>query len=150
MSAEYHVPRFLWENFESVLLAQSKRYIGELAKILRVPEKELIKKVLPTDDSIRVIIQDSEERQCCAYIQYDALTVFCKKPVAYQSEFCTYHRTKRMTVVEGMNPIVIQRIKDHPGREPLWVQGASIIQSNGNRVGTIDVENQTMTLFVIE
>jgi hypothetical protein len=55
-----------------------------------------------------------------------------------------------MTVVEGMNPIVIQRIKDHPGREPLWVQGASIIQSNGNRVGTIDVENQTMTLFVIE
>ena len=56
MSVEYKVPRFLWENFESVLLAQSKRYITELAKRLAVPEKELIKKVLPSSDSLKVII----------------------------------------------------------------------------------------------
>ena len=66
MALEYKVPRILWENFESVLLAQSKRYIAELAKRLHVSEKELIKKVLPTTDSLKVIIQDShnESNQC--------------------------------------------------------------------------------------
>jgi hypothetical protein len=42
MSIEYKVPRLLWENFESVLLAQSKRYISELAK--RVSVTDWIKK----------------------------------------------------------------------------------------------------------
>ena len=32
----YKVPRILWENMEAVLLAQSKKYIEELAKILQV------------------------------------------------------------------------------------------------------------------
>lgn len=44
MSLEYKVPRLLWENFEAVLLAQSKRYIGELARRLNVSEKELQKR----------------------------------------------------------------------------------------------------------
>ena len=66
MSIEYKVPRLLWENLESVLLAQSKRYIGELAKRLGVSEKELTKRVLPTSDSLKVIIQDThaECNQC--------------------------------------------------------------------------------------
>ncbi len=71
MSIEYKVPRLLWENFESVLLAQSKRYIGELAKRLNVPERELQKRVLPTSDSLKVIIQDTqaESNQCKAYFK---------------------------------------------------------------------------------
>ena len=70
MSIEYKIPRILWENLESVLLAQSKRYIGELAKRLKVSEKELIKRVLPTSDYLKVIIQDTQtESQCKAYIQ---------------------------------------------------------------------------------
>lgn len=147
---EYHVPRFLWENFESVLLAQSKRYVSELAKILRVPEKELLKRVLPTNDSMKVIIQDSQEHQCSAYVQYGQLTVHCKKPVAYQSDFCPFHRRKRMTVIEGTHPTPIQRIKDHPGREPMWAHGTTLIHSNGNHIGTIDVEQQRLTIFIIE
>lgn len=43
-SLEYKVPRLLWENLESVLLAQSRKYICELAKRLNVSEKELLKK----------------------------------------------------------------------------------------------------------
>ena len=57
---EYKVPRLLWENLESVLLAQSKRYNGELAKRLGVSEKELQKKVLPTSDTLKVTIQDNQ------------------------------------------------------------------------------------------
>jgi len=133
--AEYKVPRILWENLESVLLAQSKRYIGELAKKLGVSEKELIKKVLP-NDSIKVIIQDTQEsNQCKAYIQNDKLTVFCRKPTAYGCEYCSLHRDKRMIVIEGTNPVHLQRIKDINTLEPLWLCKNTVYNSNGNIVG---------------
>ena len=73
MATEYKVHRVLWESLESVLLAQSKKYIGELARRLQLPEKELIRRVLPSSDSLKVYIQDSNDttNQCKAYIQDD-------------------------------------------------------------------------------
>lgn len=151
MSIEYKVPRLLWENFESVLLAQSKRYIGELAKRLGVPEKELIKRVLPTSDSLKVIIQDtqSESNQCKAYIQQDKLTVYCRKATAYGCEYCPFHRNKRMTVVEGTNPIQLQKVKDTNSLEPLWVNNNILYNASGDIVGKINKENGTVKVFVM-
>jgi hypothetical protein len=151
MSIEYKVPRLLWENFESVLLAQSKRYIGELAKRLGVPEKELIKRVLPTSDSLKVIIQDtqSESNQCKAYIQQDKLTVYCRKATAYGCEYCPFHRNKRMTVVEGTNPIQLQKVKDTNSLEPLWVNNNVLYNASGDIVGKINKENGTVKVFVM-
>lgn len=151
MSIEYKVPRLLWENFESVLLAQSKRYIGELAKRLGVPEKDLLKKVLPTSDSIKVIIQDtqSECNQCKAYIQQGKLTVYCRKPTAYGSEYCSFHRNKRMLVIEGTNPIQIQKIKDTNTMESVWASETKLYNSNGDIVGKINRDMSKIKLFVV-
>ena len=151
MSIEYKVPRLLWENFESVLLAQSKRYIGELAKRLGVPERELLKKVLPTSDSLKVIIQDTqaESNQCKAYIQHDTLTIYCRKATAYGCEYCSFHRNKRMTVVEGTNPIQLQKVKDTSTLEPLWISKDSLYNSSGELVGKINKENGKVKIFVL-
>jgi hypothetical protein len=151
MSIEYKVPRLLWENLESVLLAQSKRYIGELAKRLGVSEKELIKKVLPSSDSLKVIIQDTQAEcnQCKAYIQNDKLTVFCRKATAYGSEYCSFHRNKRMLVIEGTNPIELQKIKDINNVEPLWVSESSVYNSSGEVIGKINKHKGTIQLFVV-
>lgn len=151
MSIEYKVPRLLWENLESVLLAQSKRYIGELAKRLGVSEKDLIKRVLPTSDSLKVIIQDThaECNQCKAYIQHDMLTVFCRKATAYGSEYCQYHRSKRMRVIEGTNPIELQRLTDINTMEPLWVNNTTLYNSSGDIVGKINKETGKIKMFVI-
>ncbi len=151
MSIEYKVPRLLWENLESVLLAQSKRYIGELARRLGVSEKELIKKVLPSSDSLKVIIQDTQAEcnQCKAYIQNDKLTVFCKKATAYGSEYCSFHRNKRMLVIEGTNPIELQKIKDINNVEPLWVSESSVYNSSGEVIGKINKDKGTIKLFVV-
>ncbi len=150
MSIEYKVPRLLWENFESVLLAQSKRYIGELAKRLGVPEKELLKRVLPTSDSLKVIIQDTQAEcnQCKAYVQQDKLTVYCRKATAYGSEYCSFHRNKRMLVIEGTNPIQIQKIKDTNTMESLWASDTTLYNSNGDVVGKIDRDMGKIKLFV--
>jgi hypothetical protein len=151
MSVEYKVPRFLWENLESVLLAQSKRYVAELAKRLGVPEKDLIKKVLPSSDSLKVIIQDNQAEcsQCKAYVQHDKLTVFCRKATAYGSEFCPFHRNKRMIVVEGTNPIRLQRVNDINTMEPLWVAKNTLYNSSGDVVGKIDKESGKMKMFIV-
>lgn len=152
MTLEYKVSRYLWENFECVLKAQAKRYVAELAKRLHVSEKELIKKVLPTEDSLKVIIQDSnnDSNQCTAYVQHDHLTVFCRKPVAYQSNFCAVHRNHRMMVMEGTQPTAIYKIKDVAHLPPMWQMEQTLINSQGNMIGKINREEQKMKIFVIE
>ena len=151
MSVEYKVPRFLWENFESVLLAQSKRYITELAKRLAVPEKELIKKVLPSSDSLKVIILDTQAEcnQCKAYIQNDKLTVFCRKTTAFGSNYCHFHKNKRMMVIDNTNPIKIKRIKDMNTANPMWATDNIIYNSAGEIIGKINKNTNKIKLFVM-
>jgi hypothetical protein len=152
MSIEYKIPRLLWENIESVLLAQSKRYIVELANRLHVPEKELLKRVLPTSDSLKVIIQDtqSDTNKCKAYVQQDKVTTYCRKPTAYGGDFCPFHRNKRMMVIDGINPIEIQHLKDMPTLGPRWVtKNNDIINRNGEKVGKINKQTGKIKLFVI-
>lgn len=151
-TVEYKVPRLLWENFEAVLLAQSKRYIGELARRLNVSEKELQKKVLPSSDSLKIMMMDSqaETTQCRAYVQIDKMTTFCRKPVAYHSEFCSFHREKRMNVIMNTQPRMVQKVKGMNTKEPLWIQGNTIINSNGHMLGKINKDKQTVKWFVME
>jgi hypothetical protein len=134
-----------------VLLAQSKRYITELAKRLVVPEKELIKKVLPSSDSLKVIILDtqSECNQCKAYIQNDKLTVFCRKTTAFGSDYCHFHKNKRMMVIDGTNPIKIQRIKDINTASPMWIADNIIYNSDGETIGKINKNTNKMKLFIM-
>jgi len=152
MTVEYKVPRLLWENLESVLLAQSRRYIGELAKHLGVPEKELQKRVLPTSDSLKIILQDSqaESNQCRAYVQEEQMTIFCKKPVAYHSEYCTFHRHKRMLVIDGTNPTIVQKVKDRNTVEPMWLHDKILLNAKGLTVGQVNTTTNTIKIFQIE
>ncbi len=150
--AEYKVPRMLWENFEAILMAQSKKYIRELARRLDVPERELQKKVLPSSDTLKIMIIDSstESLQCRSYVQQDKITTFCRKPVAYPSEYCSFHSVKRMNVFMDTNPIIVEKIKATNKREPLWIQGNTIINSNGHMIGKIKKSTQTIKWFVME
>ena len=152
MSLEYKIPRLLWENMESVLLAQSKRYVAELARRLGVPEKDLLKKVLPSSDSLKVIIQDtqSETNHCRAYVQQDKLTVLCRRPIAYGCNYCTLHRHKRMLVIEDTKPVDIQRVKDVSTMPLTWIiEHNTLINSNGEVIGKLNRSDSTVKLFVI-
>jgi hypothetical protein len=149
---EYKVPRLLWENFEAVLLAQSRRYIGELARHLNVPEKELQRKVLPSSDSLKVMVMDTQADtfQCQAHIQQDNITSRCRKPVAYHSTFCASHRERRMTVFLEESTPRVEKVKPSPTRPPIWIRGSTLIQSKGEIVGKINKDRQTVKWFVLE
>lgn len=149
---EYKVPRLLWENFEAILLAQSRRFIGDLARRLNVPEKELQRKVLPSSDSLKVMMMDSqaETTQCRAYVQLDSITTHCRKPVAYHSEYCAFHRERRMNVfVEDSTPRV-EKVKMTTKKEPVWLRGNTLINAKGETVGRIHPQRQTVKWFMIQ
>lgn len=149
---EYKVPRLLWENFESVLLAQSRRYIGELARRLNVPEKELQRRVLPSSDSLKVMMVDSqaETLQCQAHVQHETITARCRKPVAYHSSFCAHHRDRRMNVFLDSNPPRVEKVKPTSTKEPVWIHGTNLVNAKGATLGKINKERQTVKWFVLE
>jgi hypothetical protein len=150
MSLEYCIQRVLWESLESVLLANSKKYICDMANILGVPELELLQKVLPTSDSLRIIIQDTqaESNQCKAYVQYNKLTVFCRKPIAYGCEYCPCHRNKRMIIVEGTHPVQLHRLKDTYNTGQLWIGNNTLYNSTGDIVGKM--KDGVIKIFVYD
>ena len=153
MSTEYKVRRVLWESLESVLLAESKKYVGELARRLQLPEKELIRRVFPSSDSLKVYIQDSNisDNQCHAFIQDDEITCYCRKPVVYGTDFCQFHRTKRMTVIKEMPSQLVKRIRDRIDCDNMWLDDKNILyNSKGTTVGKLDHNNSKIKLFLIK
>lgn len=151
-TVQYKVPRLLWENFESILLAQSRRFIGELARRLDVPERDLQRRVLPSNDSLQVLMVDSqvESLQCRAYLQHDAITCFCRKPVSYPSEYCTFHQIRRMNVFLEGEPIRVERLKTPHTKEPMWIQGSTVVNARGETMGRINKTSQTIKWFRVE
>lgn len=144
----YKVPRILWENLEAVLLSQSKKYIEELAKVLQVPAKELQKRVMPSSQSITVMIQDVQEHVCQAYVQKDAFTVYCRKPV-FNGHFCASHTAHR-ALIQDARAETIQRIKDVERLPPLWIKGTDLYTSDGQKQGTIHHARQKIKIYVLE
>ena len=152
MTTEYHFPRILWDNLESILKAHSKKYVYELARYLKVPEKELYDKVFPNSDSVQIIIQDSHAdiNKCKAFVQRNKVTIYCKKPVAYHSEYCSFHRNCRMAVLPSEDSIkTIIQIKEIDKYESIWLINNTneIINSKGDLVGKWNKSKNKIILY---
>jgi hypothetical protein len=91
----------------------------------------------------------AESLQCRAYLQQDHITTFCRKPIAYHSEYCAFHYEKRMNIMEDTHPVVVERLKTIPTKEPMWIQGSTIINSKGEIMGKINHQTQKVKWFAI-
>lgn len=152
---EYQIPRYLWESFEAVIKAQSVQYVKELAKRLRVSEKELVKRVLPSTDTLPVTLIDtaSDVNQCCARVLHDDITTYCRRPVAYLSEYCPLHRWKRSLLADAATNTVVtdvQRVDDHPDYPVRWVtvdRTHILLDSKGHQQGYYRPSKQKVVVF---
>jgi len=151
---EYKVPRLLWESLEAVLLAQGKRLVKDMAKTLDVNEKELLKKVFPTKDSIKVTLHDTQTSslQCQAFIQDGVIVRHCDHPVLLGSEFCGSHKTNRSTVTDSESAIQYIKLRDSPDRPSLWVRLPDnyVVDSTGQIRGQYSRERESLQLFQVE
>ena len=150
----YKVPRLLWESLAAVLLAQGKRFVRDLAKTLEVPEKELLKQVFPTKDSLQVTLHDTQSMslQCEAFHQTEAMVHRCGKPVDLGSTFCGGHRVHRPTVAVVPTTIEYIKLRDGADRPSLWLRKSDnhVVDAKGSVRGLFCQESATLQLFEIE
>ena len=150
--AEYQVPRILWESLESVLLAQGRIFVKDIAKRLEINEKELLRKVMPSS-KVKVYLHDTqtESLQCLAYIHTGSITHHCRRPVILGSQFCVSHVKDRLLILEPSEEGMVERIQDAPGRPPLWRRpNGRVIDTKGDVVGRYNSDTSMLTLFMIE
>ena len=145
---EYKVPRLLWESFEAILLAQGKRYVREMAKTLRVNEKELLKRVFPTKDAVHITLHDTttSSLQCTAYLP-GQIVHLCRKPVLLGSGFCESHQQVRPLV---STPANLEKLADDGTRPPLWTQAdGTVLDATGTSCGMYHKDTSKLVLFQI-
>ena len=150
--AEYQVPRILWESLESVLLAQGRIFVKDIARRLEVDEKELLRRVMPSS-KIKVYLHDTqtESLQCQAFTHTDSVTHRCRRPVLLGMPFCSSHFKDRLMVIEPPEENIVERIQDAPDRPQLWKKhDNTVIDSKGNTKGYYDEYSGKLTLYEIE
>ena len=149
---EYKVSRLLWENLEAVLLAQGKRFVKDIAKTLKVNEKELLKQVFPTKDSLKVAIYDgnAESNQCSAYITGGPVTHLCRNPIITGTSFCSAHATIRYAVEPTETTVQLRKIQEGPARPSLWIQpDGCALDVHGIVRGVYNADMNKLTLLEI-
>ena len=88
------VNRILWESLESVLLANSKELIKEIAKTLNQPEKPLLDAFRKDTKNLYLVELDdpTDERFLCEALVFDKeVAQRCRKAVVYGDRFCPLH-----------------------------------------------------------
>jgi len=151
----YKVPRLLWENLEALLLAEGKRYVRDIAKTLKVPEKELLKRVFPTKDTLQIILHDTHTQtlECSAHVisspkdeRVGQVGRRCRRPVQLGSEFCSVHVLHRSLFIQSTP---VRKLQDSPSRPSLWVlENGTVINEEGIEQGLFSEETGKLTLFV--
>ena len=88
------VNRLLWESLESVLLAQSKELMRDIAKTLKQPEKPLLdsfKKEIKNIYLVDLSEPTDEKFLCEALLDDTEVAQRCRKAVVYGEKFCPHH-----------------------------------------------------------
>jgi hypothetical protein len=154
----YPVPRPLFDSIHSSLYVASRAFIRSLAEdVLNVPPSDLLKRVLPTADSFKLVLYDTEEvRQCfafCACPVNPDLAVRCRRPIMPGDQYCGSHRFDRPSIQLRIEPASTWRpLALGPDDPPLWVRddGKTVVDVRGIVRGTYNEDSATLMLFSVE
>jgi hypothetical protein len=142
-SAEYRVPRLMWESLEASLNIAGKNYVRHLAAVLEVPEKELIKEVF-RQNKVSVCIHDWTESDimCSATVIQGVIKQPCPHAKVCGSEFCSYHSSKHVTVEnDGLQLVSRIACDGIEMQKDCWKRDDNcIIDSKGKIIGYIKDE----------
>ncbi len=151
------IPLVIWESLEISLRSGSKAFIKKVAKILQVDENELIRTVMPSGESIRMILYETDDiKQCPAYIPHPMksnFAVHCRKSIIPGEEFCPIHKHSRFNVQNSIEGVIELEALQTPSELPaLWLAPGDttirdVINVEGKIVGQLNTENNSLTYF---
>jgi hypothetical protein len=156
--SEYQIPRLLWEVFEAKLIAQSRQFIKDAAKILEVDEKILQRRVLPTNDKIKVYLHDTQTDtlQCPILIHTGVILQRCRAPVALGHTVCPFHRANPQQLNSIGLPVVTKLAFDSSsvqsnGDTNLWVTSDnSVVNISGIPIGIYNPDTGVLQKFIVD
>ena len=150
----YAVPRPLFEAIESSLFAASRAFIRSLAEdVLDVPPADLLRRVLPSKDSFKIVLYDADDiKECYAFIAHPAqaeLAVRCRRPIVPGESYCGLHRHERPTLQLRMEPAINWRpLKVGPELPPLWInEVGQVFDAAKRECGSFNETTGSLTLY---
>jgi hypothetical protein len=166
-SANYPVPRVLWESLETLLYAESRRYVKDLAGILDVNPDALLRTVMPSKDQVKVYLQDTTDvdptLSCKAFVPLAGgeLAARCRCPVVPGKEsagdtFCTEHQYFRPAIQPRMDegfpvPKHLRRLRTGADLPALWVDADGVVYDAAlRRFGYFDMATGKLQRITIK
>ena len=141
------LPQSLLASLTASFEAEAKRLAKDMAKLLRVPEKEILQLVKQIPKIQFKIYDDSEnESSCPILIEEPGLVKRCRRPCVLGTSRCMQHQLNDiLSVPDTVKPLT--RIKGHP----YWCDEETkhVYNANGECVGELNEENQ-LELYTYE
>ena len=137
----YQIPKIIWESLESALYAESRNYLRHLADALKINSSDLIKAVLPSKDSLKVLMYETDDiQECKAFIPHPVkadLAIHCRKPVFPGEDYCHVHQHARYGIQTTLDtPPKWKALKVPPELPSLWLNDKEqVVNADGNVYG---------------
>lgn len=88
------IPESLFLSFQSQLQAEGKRLCRDLAKVLGVPEKELVSNVLLKDKKVSIVSDTNDGKPFCpVLVPRGTILDRCFHPTLLGTERCIQHQS---------------------------------------------------------
>ena len=155
--ASIQIPAVIWESLDIALRSSSKQFVKKVAKVLQVDENELVRAVMPSGETIKMILYESDDmKECPALIPHPLkpdFAIHCRKAIIPGEEYCQVHKHSRCDIQNSIEGIIeFDPIQTPPEIPPLWLVPSDttirdVINVEGKIVGSLNTENNSLTYF---
>jgi len=144
-----NIPKSLFDSLSASLNQEAKRLCKESAKLLKVPEKELLEKILKKMPKITICEDNSMPYSCPVYNEKKYVER-CRKPCLLGTGRCTEHQN--VHVPEPTTQKLLTRIQataEIP--DPLFCDESdgTVYNSSADAVGFYENNRLTLYNFVV-
>lgn len=146
------IPQQLLESLQASFMGEAKRICRDAAKLLKVNEKELLQKVLPSASKIKLQVVDTNEAptQCPALIQEESILRRCRMPTLLGTGRCMCHQTAKLPQLPEDCIQLVRMERLAVNDDALWCNEATgeVYDSSGAIVGLY--KDSELRIFVLE
>jgi hypothetical protein len=140
-----NIPKSLFDSLQASLNQEARRLCKESAKILKIPEKEILEKILKKMPKITVCEDNNMPYSCPVYNEKKHVER-CRKPCILGTGRCINHQS--VSVPEPTTQKLLTRIQSTEEiTENLWCDESDGSVYNSSAVIVGDYLNNKLTLY---
>jgi hypothetical protein len=145
------IPQTLLQTLQASFDIEAKKLAKDAAKLLRVPEKDVLHLLKQVPKVQFKVFDDTEiPTSCPVFLETPRFLQKCRRPCILGTGRCTHHQS--ITTIPTLPDTVLQltRVRCEGLSEPLWCDEDTqqIYNGSGTIVGKL--EEETITLYTFE